>query len=182
MIFFSPRQVRRAFCALCCFANLVFAPRATANFSGQSAPPVQDSPKQSSEQGPPQRIPRQQSQTTAALDGLVREANSASTLLPVAAAIVTLRNAQSGQVFSATTSAEGVFRIFPLPPGHYQLRVEVKDYAPFVVDDLTLQANEVVTLEISLVTVAAMETRSRLPRLPELGPALSAEEIGRAHV
>src|SRR5207302_1302798 len=41
--------------------------------------------------------------------------------------------------------------------------------------DLALQPNEVLTLEISLVTVAAMEARSRLPRLPELGPALSAE-------
>jgi hypothetical protein len=174
MIFFSPRQVRRAFCAVCCFAYFAFTPRAAADFSNQSAPLVQDSAKQSSEQGPPPRIPRQQSQTTAALDGLVRDASSATAPLPVAA-VVTLRNAQSGQIFSATTSAEGVFRIFPLPPDHYQLRVEAKDYAPFVLADLVLQPNEVVTLEISLVAVAATEARSRLPRLPELGPALSAE-------
>jgi hypothetical protein len=44
-----------------------------------------------------------------------------------------------------------------------------------VLSDLALQPDEVVTLEISLVTVSAMEARSRLPRLPELGPALSAE-------
>src|SRR6266404_3558385 len=124
MIFFSPRQARRAFCAACCSLFLCFA-LAGADFRNQSAAQTQEGAKQSSVQGPPQRIPRQQAQTTAALDGLVRDANSASTLLPVAAAIVTLRNAQSGQVFSATTSAEGVFRIFPLPPGHYQLRVEV---------------------------------------------------------
>src|SRR5260370_12490040 len=73
------------------------------------------------------------------------------------------------------TDVEGVFRIFPLPPGHYQLRVEAKDYAPFAIPDLFLQPNEVVTLEISLSTVAAIEARSRLPRLPELGPAPSAE-------
>src|SRR5882762_1269126 len=174
MIFYSPRQIRRAFCAVCCIACLAFAPRAAANFSGQSAPPAQDSANQSTQQGPPPRIPRQQSQTTAALDGLVRDAGSATAPLPVAGAVVTLRNAQSGQIFSAATSAEGVFRVFPLPPGHYELRVEAKDYAPFVLPDLALQANEVVTLEISLVTVAAMEARSRLPRLPELGPALSA--------
>src|SRR5260370_17410903 len=73
------------------------------------------------------------------------------------------------------TDVEGVFRIFPLPPGHYQLRVEAKDYAPFAIPDLFLQPNEVVTLEISLITLAAIEARSRLPRLPELGPAPSAE-------
>src|SRR6266436_1696602 len=120
MIFYSPRQIRRAFCAVCCIACLAFAPRAAANFSGQSAPPAQDSAKQSTEQGPPPRIPRQQSQTTAALDGLVRDAGSPAAPVPVAA-VVALRNAQSGQTFSVTTSAEGVFRVFPLPPGHYQL-------------------------------------------------------------
>src|ERR1700756_1578530 len=66
MIFFSSRQVRRAFCALCCIACLTLAPRAAANFSDQSVPSAQDSAKQSNEQGPPQRIPRQKSQTTAA--------------------------------------------------------------------------------------------------------------------
>ena len=63
-----------------------------------------------------------------------------------------------------------------LAPGRYQLRVEARGYAPLVFPDLTLQPNEVLTMEISLVTVAAVEARSRLPRLPDLGPALSAEE------
>jgi hypothetical protein len=141
----------------------------------QSQPPAQDSAKQSQESGPPPRIPRQQAQTTAALDGLVRDATNPSTILPVPAATLTLRNIQSGQLFSAATSGEGVFRLFPLPPGHYQLRVEARDYAPFVLSDLALQPNEVITLEISLVPGATAEARSRLPRLPELGPALSAE-------
>src|SRR5258708_16699531 len=74
MIFFSPRQVRRAFCALCCIACLTFAPRPAANFSDQCVPSVQDSAKQSSELAPPQRTPRPQPPTTAALAGLVRHA------------------------------------------------------------------------------------------------------------
>src|SRR6267154_805301 len=113
MILFAPRQVRRMFCAVCCIACLVLAPRVGANLSRQSAPSAQDSAKQSSEQGPPQRIPRQQAQSTAALDGLVRAGSSPSSL-PVASAVLTVRNEQSSQSFSATTSAEGVFRIFPL--------------------------------------------------------------------
>jgi hypothetical protein len=175
MILFSPRQVRRAFCAVCCFACLICPPRAAANLPSQSLPAAQDSLKQSRESGPPLRIPRQQAQTTAALDGLVRDAGFSNITLPVSAAILTLRSVQSGEIFSATTSGEGVFRVFPLPPGHYQLRVEAKDYAPFVLPDLALQPNEVLTLEISLIAIAAMEARSRLPRLPELGPPLSAE-------
>jgi hypothetical protein len=130
---------------------------------------------QSREQGPPPRIPRQQAQNTTALDGIVRDAGFPSVALPVPGAVLTLRNAQSGLTFSTTAKGEGVFRLFPLPPGQYQLRVEAKDYVPFVLSELTLQPNEVLTLEISLVTVAAAEARSRLPRLPELGPALSAE-------
>ena len=175
MILFSPRQAGRAFCAVCCYACLVFAPCVAANLPSQSPPGPQDSAKQSRESGAPQRIPRQQAQTTAAIDGVVRDAGFSNIILPVPAAALTLRNVQSGEIFSASTSGEGVFRVFPLPPGHYQLRVEAKNYAPFVLPDLAVQPNEVVTLEISLVTVAAMEARSRLPRLPELGPALSAE-------
>ncbi len=68
--------------------------------------------------------------------------------------------------------ASSVF--FLSPPGHYELRVSAHDYGPFVISDLAFQPNEVVTLEISLVTSAAIEARSRLPRQPELGPALSA--------
>jgi hypothetical protein len=174
MIFSSPRQVRRAFCAACCFSFFSSAPGAAAPRQ-QASSPTQNPAAQSREQGPPTRIPRQQAQNTTALDGLVRDAGFSNIALPVPGAAVTLRNLQSGQLFSSTASAEGVFRLFPLPPGHYELRTEAKDYAPFVLSDLTLQPNEVVTLEISLVTAAAMEARSRLPRLPELGPALSAE-------
>jgi hypothetical protein len=175
MIFLFPRRYRRAFCAACCISVLSAAAIAGATRQEESPPGTPGSAKKSSEQGALQRIPRQQAQTSAALDGVVRDASVAGATRPVPAAALTLRNLETGQVFSAASSAEGVFRVFPLPPGHYQLGVEAKDYAPFVLADLALQPNEVVTLEISLVTVATMEARSRLPRLPELGPALSAE-------
>jgi hypothetical protein len=118
-----------------------------------------------------QRIPRQQALTTAAIDGVLREVISTNETRPVAAAQLTLRHFESGQVVRAASSGEGVFRIPLLPPGHYEFRVEAGGYASFVIPDLALNANEVTTLEISLVSTSSAEFRSRLPRLPELGPA-----------
>ena len=132
---------------------------------------AQSSAKESREQGPQQRIPRQQAQNTAALDGFVRDASSPNNPLPIPGTVLTQRNLQSGKVFNATSSAEGVFRLFPLPPGKYELRAEAQNYAPFSLADLTLQPNEVLTLEISLPSSGPAGTNSRLPRLPDLGPA-----------
>jgi Carboxypeptidase regulatory-like domain len=173
---FLPRQARRALCAVCCVAGcLALSPASWARTSllPQEQPAPQASAVQSRESTQAKRIPRQQAQTTAALDGVIREAGAQQTL-PVPAAQLTLRNLQSGQIVQASATAEGVFRIFPLPPGHFELRVEAASYAPFVLSDLALQANEVVTLEISLTRLASEITRSRLPRLPELGPAPAA--------
>ena len=102
-----------------------------------------------------QRIPRQQALTTAAVDGVLREAISANETRPVAAAQLTLRHLQTGQIVRASSSVEGVFRILLLSPGHYEFRVEAEGYAPFVIPDLALNANEVTTLEISLIGISS---------------------------
>ena len=138
----------------------------------QSAPEGQATLQKSSEAAPVQRIPRQQALTTAAVDGILRESISPAESRPVAAAQLTLRNLQTGQIVRANCAAEGVFRILLLAPGHYEFRVEAAGYAHFAIPDLALNANEVTTLEISLVSTSSAAFRSRLPRLPELGPAL----------
>jgi hypothetical protein len=161
----------------------LYGQRATQQTSGQdhAATPAQSSVpndlQQRRESGPSQRIPRQQALTTAALDGTVREALSAAGSRPVAAAELTLHNLQTGQVRRALTSGEGVYRILPILPGRYELRVEAAGYASFVIPELALNANEVVTLELFLVSTASAEFRSRLPRLPELGPAVPSESL-----
>jgi hypothetical protein len=136
-----------------------------------SAAGGQASVQKATEAVPAQRIPRQRALTTGAIDGVLREVISTNETRPVAAAQLTLRHFESGQVVRAASSVEGVFRIPLLPPGHYEFRVEAGGYASFVIPDLALNANEVTTLEISLVSTSSGEFRSRLPRLPELGPA-----------
>ena len=153
-------------CCSCFFFSLGLEARALL----KQGPPVQSSAKESREQGPQLRIPRQQAQNTAALDGFVRDASSPNNPLPIPGTVVSLRNLESGKVFNATSSAEGVFRLFPLPPGKYELRAEAQNYAAVSLADLTLQPNEVVTLEISLASSGSAGTNSRLPRLPDLGP------------
>jgi hypothetical protein len=125
----------------------------------------------SQQQGPPKRIPRQQALTTGALDGTVREQIAAATR-PVIGARITLRNLQTGQTIPSTTSGDGIFRIFPLSPGTYELSIEADAHRPFDISSVSVSANEVVTLEILLTATPTIESRSRLPRQPELGPPL----------
>ncbi len=137
--------------------------------------PQTPSVKISIEPGPPKRIPREQALTTAALDGSVRVQGPQPASRPVAAARLQLRNTQTNQQISAVASGDGVFRIFPLPPGSYELRVEATGYSWLSIPALSLNANEVLTLEILLVPSSTTEMRSRLPRQPELGSAVPSE-------
>jgi hypothetical protein len=181
MLSLFSRCFRSDYYAACARVALLLALSAGCNArGGQQAAPEQKARsaeegqatlQKSSEPAPSQRIPRQQAITTAAVDGDLRELISPTESRPVAAAELTLRDLQTGKLVRAAPSAEGVFRILLLPPGHYEFRVEAEGYAPFAIPDLALNANEVTTLEISLVSTGGAESRSRLPRLPELGPA-----------
>jgi hypothetical protein len=194
MLALSSRTSRRVNGAACAAAAvlLIFLVAASVVIAQPSASAQQSLPaaagqatvQKSSEPGAVQRIPRQQALTTAALDGVLRAAISPTETRPVAGAQLTLRHLQSGQIVRAASSVEGVFRILPLAPGRYELRVEAEGYALFVIPELLLNANEVTTLEISLVGISSAEFRSRLPRLPELGPAAApsaAPTLGSYH-
>ncbi len=131
--------------------------------------------KLTQEAGPPKRIPRQQALTSSAIDGVVREQVSEGVHRPVAGALIQLKNLQSGQILSAQAAGDGVFRIVPVVPGSYDLEVQAEGYAAFRVASLAANADEVVTLEITVVPAPMAEMRSRLPRQLGLGPALPAE-------
>jgi hypothetical protein len=93
----------------------------------------------------------------------------------VGGARIQIRNLQTGQVSTAVTAGEGVFRLLLLPPGGYEFRAEAEGYESLTIASVSLNVNEVVTLEIRLVPNSVAEARSRLPRQPELGPPLPAE-------
>jgi Carboxypeptidase regulatory-like domain len=154
------------------FTISLAAPIFTAAQKPKTAPP---SANVTQEAGPPKRIPRQQALTSSAIDGVIRERVSEVVYRPVAGARIQLKNLQTGQMLSAQAVGDGVFRIVPVVPGSYELEVQAAGYATFRIASLAANANEVVTLEITLAPAAMDELRSRLPRRPELGPALPAE-------
>jgi len=136
----------------------------------------------SREPGAPQRIPREQALSTAALEGTVREKSPQMESRPIAGARILLRNVESKQEISVLSSGGGVFRLFPLSPGTYEIRVEASAFSVFAISALSLGANEVVVLEIYLPPTAVAESISRLPRQPELGaPLPSATPASSEH-
>jgi Carboxypeptidase regulatory-like domain len=126
----------------------------------------------SREPGPHQRIPRELALTTAAVEGTLREKSPQTDSRPIGGARILLRNAETKQQASALSSGDGVFRLFPLSPGTYEVRVEAAQFSTFAISALSLGANEVVVLEIYLLPAAGAEPTSRLPRQPELGAPL----------
>jgi hypothetical protein len=142
-----------------------------------TAPASPPPPQESRELGPPKRIPRQLAFTTGALDGTVREQLADGANRPVAGAAIKLRNLQTNEALLVMTSGDGAFRLLIPSPGSYEIQVHAAEYSPFQISSLVLSANEVVTLEIFLVSTAQAALQSRLPRQPELGPPLPAETI-----
>jgi len=140
--------------------------------AAQESKPAPPSVNVTQEAGPPKRIPRQQALTSSAIDGIVREQVSEGVYRSIAAARIQIKNSQTGQSLSVLAGGDGAFRIVPVAPGSYEFDVQASGYANFHVASLAANANEVLTLEITLVPEATMQMNSRLPRQPELGPAL----------
>src|SRR5258708_35472202 len=155
--------------AACLLAGIAVGGKAIAQQPASSPPG--SSQQQSHEAEPPRRIPRQLALTTAALDGTVREQVSDSTGRPIGGARIQIRNVQTGQVNTALTTGEGVFRVLLLPPGGYELRAEAEGYEALTIASLSLSTNEVVTLEIRLVPNRVAGGGSRVPPQPGIGAA-----------
>jgi hypothetical protein len=168
--------VRRRLCLCRCSLLLLFV---LAFLDVASFAHAQEA-QQSREPGIQLRLPRQQAPTRAALDGTVRSVSTTGAQLPVPGAALQLQELSSHSSKEYSANGEGVFRIFPVAPGDYSLRVQAEGYAAFFLEEISLHANEVLTLEILLLPQASTELRSRLPRLPELGAPLPSEAIASA--
>src|SRR5437868_7659465 len=121
-------------------AGSTFAIAPLAIAQTQTPTPTPPTLQQSRTPAPTRRIPRQQALQAAALDGVVRETISDTASRPIPSAQLTLKNADTNQFFRVTSNAEGIFRLVPIPPGHYELRAEAENYTPLTISDLVLNA------------------------------------------
>src|SRR6266852_2501536 len=122
-----------------------------------------------------QRIPRQESRKTAALQGIIRDSTSRG----VVGARIALTNRATGVTRAIPADSDGVFRLLDLAPGSYLLLVQSAGFENLTRDDVRLNAGDVVTIEVTLASSStAAAPASRLPRMPELGPlALAVEAV-----
>jgi hypothetical protein len=124
-----------------------------------------------------QRIPRQTSRKTAALQGAVRDGAARA----VVGAVIALTSRATGATRTMSADADGVFRLVDIAPGAYLLLVQSDGFENITRDDIHLNAGDVVTIELTLTPSAtAAAYASRLPRKPELGPPPPTIESGAA--
>jgi hypothetical protein len=91
-------------------------------------------------------IPPVSAQTAGTIAGSVSDASAAA--LP--GATVTARNTGTGLVRTAVTGAEGRYAIAALPPGTYEVRVELTGFTPQFRPDVHLAVAQTLALNITL--------------------------------
>ena len=94
-----------------------------------------------------------QSASTGALTGTVTDPMGAV----VPKATITLRNNGTGQVLTAVTDLEGLYRLSLLPAGQYELRVEMAGFAPYILREVMIQISEVRRIPVKLAVQGAIE-------------------------
>jgi len=88
---------------------------------------------------------------TAGISGLVSDTNGAA--VPNARVIV--KNKATGQTRETTASGEGIYTFQNLPPASYEIRVEATNFAPAVVETVTLNVGEIPAINVTLSPAGA---------------------------
>ncbi len=110
-----------------------------------------------------------QSASTGALTGTVTDPTGA--VLPNAT--ITLRNNGTGQALTAVTDPAGLYRFSLLPPGQYELRVEMAGFAPYILREVMIQISEVRRIPVKLAVQGTRQVvEVKFPLLQTEGAAL----------
>jgi len=92
--------------------------------------------------------------TSATLQGMVSDDQGG--VLPGATA--TISNVETGLTRTATTDERGWYRVPALPPGRYQLRVELSGFVSYLRQNLTLTIGQEATVNVSLKIAGLQES------------------------
>ena len=114
--------------------------------------------------------------------GVLRGKISDSSGAPVANATLTATNAETGQIRTATTGADGSYRFDQLPPGSYVLKVEAAGFKTLEILSATVARNGTTTFDKKLepeanaggnLTPAQQENLPNAPSSSTTAPSLS---------
>ena len=92
--------------------------------------------------------------TAASLSGTVRDEQSAV----VPGASINLRSLDTGLGRQTVTDRTGNFHAVGLPPGRYELRIELPGFAPFVEPEILFSIGQEATIDVTLKIAAVVET------------------------
>ena len=122
----------------------------------QSPIPPQSTPP------PPQRLPQARPIRTGAIEGTIRDPNGQA----IVGAAVSLRNTGTGEVRRQTATADGIFRLLDLPPGHYELKIAHDGYTSYAESAITIGPGQVLDRSVTLTPIAT--TAAPLQHVPEM--------------
>ncbi len=105
----------------------------------------------------------QESATTGALNGTVRDAAGAS----IPNATLTVRELTTNQTRSTTSATDGNYHLSALPVGDYEVRAEVETFAPYINPKVTLSLGRTTTLDITL-SVSAVNAQVTVTDRPPI--------------
>jgi hypothetical protein len=94
-----------------------------------------------------------QSASTGALTGLVTDPTGSV----LQNSKISLSNYGTGETRTAITNQDGLYRFSMLPPGEYELRVELVGFAPLVVRQVMIRITEVTSIAIRLTVKGVKE-------------------------
>src|SRR5579862_8348284 len=112
-----------------------------------------------------QRLPQSKPIRTAAIEGTIRDLDGHA----VVGATISLRNTDSGEIRDQTGTADGVFRVIDLPPGHYELKISHDGYTAYEESAISLTAGQVLDRDVKLTPIApSVPPLQHVPEMPEV--------------
>jgi outer membrane receptor protein involved in Fe transport len=88
----------------------------------------------------------------------------------IAKASVNLRNVDTNQVYSGTSSGLGYYILTNIQPGNYELTVESKGFAKYTQTGIVLRVGQVATIDVGMKVAGASETVEVNTEAPRIEP------------
>jgi hypothetical protein len=107
-------------------------------------------------------LPQSKPIRTGAIEGDVRDPDGRA----IVGAAVSLRSIDTGEMRQQVATADGVFRLIDLPPGHYDLKIGHDGFTSYTESDISIAPGQVLDREIKLSPISA--TTPPLQHIPEM--------------